>query len=225
MNTEIKNIIMISSLIKTTEEPLTYAKTRSVYTHQERFDQTLKTIKSVKNKIPESIICIVDCSPFTEEEVNTLYKLCNYFINLYDNNEYREIMRNGRSKSLAEAMQTFHLINFLKNNNIKYKNFFKISGRYELNDMFNYSLFDNNVNIGRIQPHMESYCLTSFYKINYETSHNLCEFIKNNIYSLQIGIPYEEFFKVFMSLNNARYLDVPLGIDEYISVNGEFRQH
>ena len=49
--------------------------------------------------------------------------------------------------------------------------------------------------------------------------------ILNNISQLKKGIPYEEFFRVFMnSSKDVEYLKVPIGIDEYISVNGEHKK-
>lgn len=220
------NFVMISSLIKTTTAPLTYSKTRSVYTHDERFAQTLKTIESVRKHIPNCKICLIDCSPFSQDELTVLHNGCDYVINLYHDLGIEKILRYGESKSLAEATQTSIVINFIKNNNIKFKNFFKISGRYELNDEFNYSLYDNDENVGRIQPDVQQYMLTSFYKLTPDTLDALNCMILNNLHALVRGIPYEEFFLIFMKCNkNIKFLECPIGIDEYISVNGEFRKH
>jgi hypothetical protein len=222
----IENIVMISSLIKTTSDPLTYTNTRSVYTHEERFEQTMKTIASVRKYIPKSQILLIDCSEFTENEEMLLKKECDCLLNAYHIENICNIMRNGPSKSFAEATQTHIVIEYLINNNILFKNFFKISGRYQLNEKFNYDLYDNDKNVGRIQPDMPTYFLTSFYKLNKDTVIKLNNTILNNISALKKGIPYEEFFHIFMnSSNDVEYLKVPIGIDEYISVNGEHRCH
>ena len=221
-----ENLVVISSLIKTSSDPLTYANIRSVYTHEQRFEQTLKTIESVRKHIPNAKIILIDCSEFTESEDIILKKSCDYLINVYQITEMQKIMRHGASKSLAEATQTHIVIEYLINNNIQFKNFFKISGRYQLNKEFNYGLYDNDKNIGRMQPDMPTYFLTSFYKLNKDTLIELNNMILNNLDALKKGIPYEEFFRVFMNrCKNVEYLQVPIGIDEYISVNGEHRSH
>ena len=46
------NLVLITSVIKTPNKPLSYINTRSIYTHEERFEQTKKTIQSIREKIP-----------------------------------------------------------------------------------------------------------------------------------------------------------------------------
>lgn len=224
MSCIIDNFVMISSLIKTTNDPLSYSNTRSVYTHEERFAQTIRTILSVRKYIPNCKICLVDCSPFTEDETKQLKSACDYFINLYDDEKTHKIMRYGDSKSLAEATQTHAVIQFIWNNNIQIKNFIKITGRYELNNEFNYALYDNDKNVGRMHPDVAHYVLTSFYKLRPDALECLNEMILNetNLYALRRAMPYEEFFCIFMkSLGNVEFLECPIGIDEYISVTGD----
>jgi len=49
---------------------------------------------------------------------------------------------------------------------VSYKNIFKLSGRYYLNENFNYKLFDNNKNIFTNWDNSNSSYATLFYKIN-----------------------------------------------------------
>ena len=51
------NIVLITSVINPPNKPLSYVKNRSVFTEDERFEQTKKTIKSI-NKI-------LNCKIFT----------------------------------------------------------------------------------------------------------------------------------------------------------------
>ena len=51
------NLILITSVICTTNKPLSYTNNRSVYSHEERFEQTKKTIETVKEKIPVNENC------------------------------------------------------------------------------------------------------------------------------------------------------------------------
>jgi hypothetical protein len=46
------NLVLITSVVKTPDKPLSYINSRSIYTHEERFEQTKKTIQSIRQKIP-----------------------------------------------------------------------------------------------------------------------------------------------------------------------------
>ena len=61
------NLVLITSIINTPKTPLSYSKIRSVYTRNERFEQTKKTIESIKEKIPNHKILIVECTDFNED--------------------------------------------------------------------------------------------------------------------------------------------------------------
>ena len=41
------NLVLITSVINTPKKPLSYSKIRSVFTREERFEQTKKTIESI----------------------------------------------------------------------------------------------------------------------------------------------------------------------------------
>lgn len=62
------NIFLITSVINTPHKPLSYSKIMSVFTREERCNDTKETIKSIKEKIPNCKIMIVECSYFSEEE-------------------------------------------------------------------------------------------------------------------------------------------------------------
>ena len=46
------NLVLITSVICTPNTPLSYTNTRSVYSHEERFEQTKKLSKLLKKKYP-----------------------------------------------------------------------------------------------------------------------------------------------------------------------------
>jgi hypothetical protein len=79
----IKNITLITSIIDTPNTPLSYTNTRSVFSKEERFEQTKKTILSIRNKIPNNKIFLVECSKLTLEENNYFLSNVDYFLNIY----------------------------------------------------------------------------------------------------------------------------------------------
>ncbi|MEI7509058.1 MAG: hypothetical protein WCJ62_06295, partial [Flavobacterium sp.] len=137
-----KKLVLITSVINTPNTPLSYINSRSIYTKDQRFEQTKKTILTIKEKIPNVEIFIVECSDLNEYEETFFKQNSNYFLNLHcfepiRNNVY------GISKSLGEGTMTYHALEYIHKNNINYDNLIKISGRYLLSDNFVFNNFDN----------------------------------------------------------------------------------
>jgi glycosyltransferase involved in cell wall biosynthesis len=63
-----KNLFIITSVINTPNKPLSYISTRSVYSREERFNQTQITIISIRKYIPDCFIFLVECTDFTNDE-------------------------------------------------------------------------------------------------------------------------------------------------------------
>jgi len=165
-----KNIIMITSIINCTNNPLSYYHTRSVFDIRVRFEQTLHTIKSVREKIPNAVIFFLECSDLSgENEVfeNDIKCTVDYFYNFYDLHYIRNAV-NSPLKGYGEANLLLAGLEKIKENReLNYKNIFKLSGRYYLNESFDIHDFDNEFN--NFIPwdnSCYSYC-TIFYKIVY----------------------------------------------------------
>ena len=78
------NLILETSIINTPDIPLSYSNIRSYYTNEERFQQTVNTIKTIKDKIPNAKIMIVECSNLEQDKLLYLTQNCDYFLNLID---------------------------------------------------------------------------------------------------------------------------------------------
>ena len=138
-----KNLVLITSVVNTPNLPLSYSKIRSVFTREERFLQTKKTIESIKEKIPDYKIMIVECTDFTDEEKSYFKNECDYILNLWDKKELHSNIF-GLSKSLGEGTMTIEALKYIQYKKIEYENLFKICGRYSLNNEFNYNIYNNN---------------------------------------------------------------------------------
>lgn len=177
----IKNIIFISSVINTPDLPLSYINTRSIYNHEERFEQTKKTINTIRNKIPNSIIFLIECSQLKDYEKEYLKNFTDIFINLYDLND-NNIINNvfSKSKSLGEGTLTMYAINYLQQNNIAFDNFYKLSGRYWINNNFNYDIFNNDKIVVKKINNDSNNLITSLYKLPKNYLHLWNEFCLNS---------------------------------------------
>ena len=125
----------------------TYSKTRSIYSFEELFNQTINTIKSIRKYIPYSHIVLFDNSNLSDINKKTLTDLTDCFINVTDN-KLLNYYTDSKYKCIGEMAQTCYFYDYyLKNihNKNVITNFFKISGRYLINDKFNLSsrLFKN----------------------------------------------------------------------------------
>lgn len=124
---------IITSVINTISTDLTYG-VRSYYNIDERFQQTLQTIYSIKNTIPTAKIYLIEGSFINHEMEFILESMVDYYINV---KHIAHIKRGIESKlkGFGESVQLTHIF---KNFNMKqYDYIFKISGRYYLNSNFN----------------------------------------------------------------------------------------
>ena len=172
INVENKNIVLITCKIIVSKNPFSYTNNRSVYTPEERFNQTLETINSIKEFIPNVFIVLFDNSKLDSN--NYMYIMLkqrvDLFINILNNKElnyYTDVYQYKAFGDIAQQIEFYNLfLKFTELNKIKY--FFKISGRYIINKKFNYSLYDNNKNIFKKNIHIldKEYYYTSFFKLD-----------------------------------------------------------
>lgn len=216
------NLLLITSIIYTPNTPLSYVSTRSIYTTDERFEQTKNTIATVKAKIPNVKIILVECSNLTEEQNKFFISNTDYFLNLIDDEDKKNKIY-SISKALGEGTMTMAAIEYIKNNNIIFDNFFKITGRYWLSEHFNYSNFENNdIVIHRINNDINNIA-TSLYKLHKNNIDDFYEFLLSNIQQMYQCVGYEVLFAQFTNLpkqNNVIHFD-KTGVNGYISVSGD----
>lgn len=189
------NLVLITSIINTPNTPLSYSNVRSVFTRKERYTQTKKTIQSIKEKIPNYKIMIVECTNFTEEEKSYFENECDYVLNLWDKKELHYNIF-GVWKSMGEGTMTIEAFKYIFEKKIDFNNLFKISGRYWLGDKFKYKNF---INDKMVFKHNENGIITTtLYKIPkiYITE------LYNLLYKILITdnnkeIMYEKIFTLF----------------------------
>jgi len=218
-----QNIILITSIIQTPNKPLSYIDIRSVYSHEERYEQTKKTIQTVKEKIPNSKILIVECSRLTEEQDLYFKEHTDYFLNLIDDQDKVNRIY-SISKAWGEGTMTIAAFDFLKKNNVQYDSLFKISGRYWLTDFFNYNNFVNkDIIIHNIENNIHI-TFTCLYKLDVSNVDQFHDFLLNNQNRMENCEGYEILFSLFLHLpkdNKVVHLD-RIGIKGYLSVSNDF---
>ena len=216
-----KNITLITSVIDTPNIPLSYANTRSVFTKEVRFEHLKRTIQTVREKIPDNRIILIECSLLSENEVQYLTNAVEYFVNIHDTQNQALINRMfTASKAMGEGTMTIHALQYLLSHNIEYENFFKITGRYWLNDNFSYELYDNHVSC--ICP-IENKVCTFFYKLSKDASLLWLDYLINSENEFMNCIGYESIFAEFTKKMNINSVIMnKLGVNGYVSVCGGY---
>ena len=216
------NLDLITSVICTTNKPLSYINTRSIYSHEERFEQTKKTIQTIREKIPNSKIFIVECSNLNEEMTNYLIKNSDYFLNLYNNEQIRN-NTSHISKSLGEGTMTLCALKFIIQNNIEFENLIKISGRYWLSEKFDYNKFNNNDIVIKYIENNKDNAFTALYKLPKSSCVNFMTFLESKFNDMINCIGFEILFAIFIKTENKQKIILePIGLAGYVSVSNDF---
>jgi hypothetical protein len=120
----------------------------SAYDEEQRFNQTLETIKCIRQKVPESYVVLFECSPKPIEDAqkNTLKEKTDLFLEFYDEPVLKQIYENLEKrpelitygKSLLETRGLLNALYTIKKHNLfsDSQRVFKFTGRYLLNDDF-----------------------------------------------------------------------------------------
>ena len=132
-----KNLFIVTSSLK---------PNMGAFSDDDRFAQTIASLKSIRKQVPESFIVFSDASlrPVTDLEREAISGLCNAYVDLSQQPEVRKCSEN-QMKSHAENLLLFFTLHTLKHNNLlkDTKRIFKFSARSELEDTFDIKEYDN----------------------------------------------------------------------------------
>lgn len=118
---------------------------RSVFSNEERWEQTLGTIESIDKYCPNNKKYLYDNSAniISQEKVDELSKRGVSVLWLGKNPLIHQISSDisfhGIGNSIAETLSTAIFMDWFKDQNVTAKRMCKVSGRYKLNENFNYS--------------------------------------------------------------------------------------
>lgn len=125
-------VFIVTSCINVDASPLSYFHTRSVFSSEERLDQTLVTLQKIKEKIPNVTIIVANNNHLTPAQEATLKPYCDHIF-ILDN----ELVRTSPNKSFAECSALLNACHKIQELQISFDYLFKTSGRYFLMPEFN----------------------------------------------------------------------------------------
>jgi hypothetical protein len=120
----------------------------SAYDEQQRFEQTLKTIECIREKVPNSYVVLFECSskPIDENQKDVLKEKADLFLEFYNEPVLKQIYENLEErpelityvKSLLETRGLLNALYVIKKHNLfnDSQRVFKLTGRYLLNEYF-----------------------------------------------------------------------------------------
>ena len=184
----LKDIFLISSVIQTGSNAWSYTHVRSVFTPQERFEQTLRTISSIRALKDDSRIIVCECSPLDETMEQRLREKSDIYLNCYHNTEIQEACIRTNKKGYGELLQTKYVLEYINTHHITFKRMFKISGRYWLTSVFDKSRFSTTeYTFNEILPNSSCHP-TVLYSIPYQYVSHFHDVIKecDKIYRQEI---------------------------------------
>jgi hypothetical protein len=144
-----KQLVLITSAVYTNY---------GIYDAKQRIQQTLDTVKSAKQYIPDCTIILIDNSTVAVQaddsvEFNELIDTVDYYIDNSDDKDIQHFHNNITNydigKNSMECVGMYKALTYMSSNPeimeiiTTSSRIFKLSGRYQLTDKFDISAFDN----------------------------------------------------------------------------------
>ncbi len=134
-------IFLVTSTIRPSNMPLSYTRTRSVFSTTERFEQTLHSLETIRSKVPEVLIVLLENSDLTGREEVVLKKSADWVVSFAQNSR-AVALRDSPFKGAGEVYMLLSIQHIIQN--FDYEKIFKLSGRYWLSDRFDVQCFPND---------------------------------------------------------------------------------
>jgi hypothetical protein len=210
---ELTRTFIITSVIHFSGKKLKDQATRSVFTPRERITQTIKTVHSIKEKVPGAIIILLEMGK--EKNISTdLVKAADKYVFIGDRTWVKWAV-NGKYRGLGEAAA---LIAAKKELFIGTDFFFKMSGRYILNEHFDVALWHNEFFSARKYGEEIS---TRLYGFNRKFFADWQSALKRSLFKLYCGRSLEEILPLRFGRERIHEMK-KIGVSGYTAPNGEY---
>jgi hypothetical protein len=166
----VETIFVLSSSIIVSSQPLCYTPTRSFFSGEQRLQQTIKCIKTIRYKIPNVAIFLVDPSPVPPEWRSYLESIVDKYIDCSDNEDICNSTTSSLNKGVAECKQVLAALDYIS----EYPSattLCKITGRYALTHSFDMKYYPQQKIYFKLIPQGSVFyeptpgCYTFFYKV------------------------------------------------------------
>ena len=215
------NIVIITSIINAVSNPLSYTSCRSIYTQKQRYEQSLNSIMSIRKHIKNSYIIYAEYSNVDKEYDKNISDEVDTYLNFYDNTHVRNIVE-SRNKGHGESVLLINVIEYIIKNKFNYDNVYKLSGRYQINNDYDFDKINNNgrVTCTMIENQKDNIC-TIFFKISASQLNDYYKFHLSNQSKFSSGVGAEVMMGSFVStIENVCFVD-KIGAEGRVAVSGD----
>ena len=206
-----KNLVLVVAVTNVNNPHL------SCFSPTVRLGQLKNTINTVREKIPDSHIVIIEGSLLTSEQKNEMISF-NADEIIERSDEVTPIKSLGEITLIREYLESIKFQELTKKYSIK--NYVKISGRYELTDSFKFR--DDDITIKKSEPHEtwsgKGVCETRFYQF---------PFYMLDYYKAKLDIIIEEGIEIDIEHSFYKHSVVPhhdsvkeIGLKGYLAPTG-----
>lgn len=201
------NLVVVPSMIHVPNAPLSYTNRRSVFTDNQRLQQTLETFRTIREKIPQAYIVHAEGSVLTPEERTCIQPYIDYH---WDASQLPEVVQatTGPAKGHGEVMQLLSYFNSPHFQALRPRcaSISKFGARIRLTDRF---LF-------RAPIHGKP-----ILKIAADGDPNVCNFGQHSIltifYTVPPGEPFDQYVKALQQCHNTpAFVQGQVGIEHLL---------
>jgi hypothetical protein len=166
------NIVLIPGIINISHS------CDSIFTADERYEQTKRQLKSIRKNIPNSKSILLEQGGLNLHQISELHSLADVIILFSDDKQSTTLTQSG--KSLGEVYVLRYILNHLKN--YTFNTFFKFGGRYRVLDSFDMNTESATKIVTRTTPENLSYSNRPFAEtIIYSVPRNLLDKFNENL--------------------------------------------
>lgn len=215
---EKRPLILISSVIHINPN---FSK-RSVYTSQERFEQTVKQLESIKEKIPNAQVFLLECSELTFREMEKFSKLANKVILFSKDSTVYYHAHEDANKNNTEIHLFLKIIDMMRFHNKYSTHIAKISGRYSINDNFDEKKFFSDKSVFRVVPktwNNKKAIESIFFCVEKGYIHKFTMMLEETLYAIRtyyLDIEHGLYERIFFNNFPINTVDV-LGVEGYMA--------
>lgn len=224
---ELKCLFLISSTINTVSSTVLGGHKRSMFSTQERFEQTLYTIKSIRDRIKNPIIILLESSQLDEKMRYLLSNECDIYVDL-SNHSISKHLSEGKDKGLSEIYSLRHGMRYVLELGIQFDVLFKLGGRYYLDDKFDLSKFDSKSLVFReFNNHSDKWFSTMLYGIGWENRWHYMEALSDILVLRSNNMTPDIEHSIRILLINRPEMKIVdrIGGSGRMAVNGELAEH
>lgn len=217
------NAVCIVSAICTNSNPLDYTETRSFFSHLQRYEQSLNSIKKVRETVPNAYIVFIEGTTIPEAMSSEVKKYVDLF---FDASIYNWVKYEveGLYKCRGELAS---LLAYLTSNDFimkrsEFTSLSKLSGRYAPVDGFKFNAVEGHI-LAKIEPNIHHYShefmSTVFYTVHINVLDDFILTSKKIFQDEELcrGVALEHIMPMYLKKNR-----IPLYVVRKTYVGGQY---